>query len=131
MTSGSNPGTLRAIVKELFKVARRVNSEKRFSLYPSTLTGLKWENLVTEAEIEAAIPAIPGSQGGTVLGVLKTMVLDPLVERARQKTLNPTVVTIITDGGDVSSYFRTKFVLYALTNCFGPQLINISLHTAW
>lgn len=96
MQSDTRIKTLEASVRGLFKVARLLNSETRFAMYP--FQNPVWENLKTEAEMEGAIKNMKYNTGEDAPKPLDSRVLKPLLAKARAKTLTPTVVVVITDG---------------------------------
>ena len=96
MQSDTRIPTLRLSVRQLFKEARALNPQNHFSLY--TFSSPVWENLNTEPEMESALSNLTFSTGLDAPKPLKYFVLNPLLQKARQKALKPTVAVTITDG---------------------------------
>ncbi|OCK75738.1 hypothetical protein K432DRAFT_397027 [Lepidopterella palustris CBS 459.81] len=107
MGSDTRIPTLEASIRGLFKAARLLNSETQFSVY--TFGGPRWENLRTEPEMEKVVSSLTYQTGEKAAGPLKSRVLQPLLQKASEKKLNPTVVVVITDGdiGNVSDFSNT------------------------
>jgi hypothetical protein len=65
--------TLKAIVRALFKAARRLNTSRFFSLY--RYGGDGWPNLMTDTDVESALTSIQINGGSYSPDTMKTWCL--------------------------------------------------------
>ena len=106
-TEPSRIETLKASVRGIFKIAKSLSSNTDLSLVPfegSTADGLR-----SETDMEAALKRIKFNTGATVPEPLQKRILNPLLKAAKAKQLQPTIVSVITDG-DVSQFVPSAYL---------------------
>ncbi|KKK18558.1 hypothetical protein ARAM_006262 [Aspergillus rambellii] len=95
-TEASRIPTTQETIRSLYKTAKTLNPDNSFSV--RSFEGSNHDNVSSESDLSEVISGMTFNTGASVAAPLRNKILDPLSKAAADKTLNPTVVVIITDG---------------------------------
>ncbi|PTU18950.1 hypothetical protein P175DRAFT_0503775 [Aspergillus ochraceoroseus IBT 24754] len=95
-TEASRIPTTQETIRSLYKTAKTLNPDNSFSV--RSFEGSNHDNVSSESDLSDVISGMTFNTGASVAAPLRNKILDPLSKAAADKTLNPTVVVIITDG---------------------------------
>jgi membrane-anchored protein YejM (alkaline phosphatase superfamily) len=96
MRSGRRIATLEATVRGLIGILRDLGSDRPFSIVP--FEGAVYNNLPDLTSVNNALRSIKYETNAGALDPLRQRVIRPLESLAKRKSLNPTVVVVVTDG---------------------------------
>ncbi|KKK19448.1 hypothetical protein AOCH_007488, partial [Aspergillus ochraceoroseus] len=93
-TEASRIPTTQETIRSLYKTAKTLNPDNSFSV--RSFEGSNHDNVSSESDLSDVISGMTFNTGASVAAPLRNKILDPLSKAAADKTLNPTVVVIIT-----------------------------------
>jgi hypothetical protein len=97
-TSDRRIATQEATVRGLFNILKALGSERLFSVLPFDFEDKHYKDLKTPHAVDGALNAISYRTGLNALKPLQRLIRGHLEKQAKDQSLAPTVVVVITDG---------------------------------
>jgi hypothetical protein len=122
-TERARIATQEATVRGLFNIVKALGSERLFAVLPFRFEEKHYGDLKTSHAVEDALKAVGYGSNLNALEPLKRLIRGRLEQQAKDQSLPPTVVVVVTDG-DVrieSTPSRTPVPPY---HAFDPNVIK-------